>query len=186
VIDGEARLKLHEDMVVNSEIVDRLFEEDFSTAEDKDIVEDLEKKLEALGLDTRLATTIVQKSRDSSSVRNTVEAAPPFSVIPAKQWREAKTRLNEEAKRTAKLLLNRTSLKPEGVELPYKLKPGIGAKNNFIAAFQMVNENLTKRMGTDKKRQEWSTEDFTKAMALLTDLLDSLVREVKKLQAARK
>lgn len=42
VLDGQARMKLREFMVVNSEIVDRVFEEEFTTAEDADIVADLE------------------------------------------------------------------------------------------------------------------------------------------------
>ena len=37
VLEGGARMKLHEDMVVQSEFVEQLFEEDFSTAEDADI-----------------------------------------------------------------------------------------------------------------------------------------------------
>lgn len=185
VTDGGARMKLHEDMVVNSEIVDRVFEEDFSTAEDKDILEDLEKKLEALGLDPTLAPKFLAAGRSGAGGSRTTPAAQPFSVIPAKQWEEAKKRLNEEAKRTAKLLLNRTELKPEGLELPFKLKPGIGGKNNFIAAFQMVNGDISKRVAPGKKRQEWTSEEFANAMALLPDVLNALVREVKKLQSVR-
>lgn len=186
VTDGGARMKLHEDMVVNSEIVDRVFEEDFSTAEDKDILEDLEKKLEALGLDPTLAPKFLAAGRSGAGGSRTTQAAQPFSVIPAKQWEEAKKRLNEEAKRTAKLLLNRTELKPEGLDLPFKLKPGIGGKNNFIAAFQMVNEAISKRVAPGKKRrQEWTSEEFANAMDLLPDVLNALVREVKKLQSVR-
>jgi excisionase family DNA binding protein len=184
IVEGEARMKLREDMVVQSEIVDRVFEEDFSTAEDTDIQQDLEKKLDALGLDSTLARQIVEKSREGKRTLNSVAAAEPFSVIPAKQWEEAKRRLNEEAKRTAKLVLNRTELRPEGVELPYKLKPGIGARNNFIAAFQMVNEALAKKVGGGKKRAEWSAEEFATAMQLLPDVLNGLVREVKRAQNA--
>jgi len=186
VLAGDKRMKLHEDMVVQSEIVDRLFEEDFSTAEDLDIIQDLEKKLESLGLDSTLASQILERSRTQPAGPRTTAAAAPFSVIPQKHWKEARTRLNEEAQRTAKLLLNRTDLKPEGVELPYKLKPALGAKNNFIAAFQMVNEGISKRLANGKKRQEWTTEEFTAAMALLPEVLDGLVREVKKLQDAKR
>jgi len=75
-----------------------------------------------------------------------------------------------------------TGLKPEGVELPYKLKPGIGAKNNFIAAFQMVNEGIAKRVGAGRKRAEWSTEEYTAAIQLLPEVLNGLVREVKKVK----
>jgi hypothetical protein len=45
-----------------------------------------------------------------------------------KGWEEAKTHLNEEAKRTAKLLLNCTDFRPEGREIPFTLKPGVGAQ----------------------------------------------------------
>ena len=79
-----------------------------------------------------------------------------------------------------------TDLKPEGVELPYKLKPALGAKNNFIAAFQMVNEGISKRVANGRKRQEWTTEEFAMAMTLLPEVLDGLVREVRKLQDAKR
>lgn len=184
VAEGKARMKLHENMVVQSEIVDRLFEEDFSTAEDTDIQQDLEKKLEALGLDSRLAGQIMKQSRQQSPGPVVGPAAASFSVVPAKQWQEAKKRLNEEAQRTAKLVLNRTGLNREGVELPRKLKPGIGAKNNFIAALQMVNEGIAKRVGEGRKRPEWSSEEFATAMKLLPEILNGLVREIKKVQNA--
>lgn len=185
VIKGDARMKLHEDMVVKSEIVDSLFEEDFSSAEDADIVRDLEKKLESLGLDPALAAQMLKQSRASSGPRTTA-AAQPFSVLPAKRWQEAKRRLNEDAKHTAKLLLNRTDLNPAGVELPYKLKPSISATNNFIAAFQMVNEGIATRVANGKKkRQEWTIEEFEGAMKLLPEVLNALVREIKSLQHAK-
>jgi hypothetical protein len=185
VVNGDARMKLDEDMVVNSEIVDSLFEEDFSSAEDADIVRDLEKKLESLGLDPALAAQMLKQSRAPSRPRTTA-AAQPFSVLPAKRWQEAKRLLNEEAKRTAKLLLNRTDLKPAGAELPYRLKPSIGATSNFVAAFQMVNEGLAKRMANGKKkRQDWTTDEFESAMTLMPEVLNALVREIKRLQHAQ-
>lgn len=185
VVEGEARMKLHEDMVVNREIVDTLFEEEFSTAEDADIVRELEKKLESLGLDPTLARQMVEQSRKSPAGPTVTAAAQPFSVIPAKRWQEARKRLDEEAKRTAKLLLNRTDLKPEGAELPFKLKPAIGARTNFVAAFQMVNEGVVKKMANGKKRAEWTIEEFENAMSVLPEILNGLVREIKRLQHAQ-
>jgi len=185
VISSEARMKLHEDMVVHNEIVEHMFEEDFSTAEDIDIIQDLERKLESLGLDPALARQMMERNNAQTKGPRLTDAAQPFSVLPQKQWQEAKARLNEEAKRTAKLLLNRTGLKPEGVELPFKLKPGIGAKSNFVAAFQMVNESIAKQVGKGKKRTEWTIEELAGAMAALPQVLNSLVREVKGLQNAQ-
>lgn len=92
VADGEARMKLHEDIVVNKEIVDHLFEEEFTTAEDADVERDLAKKLEALGLDPALARQTIQQSRKRGPTLT--PAAQPFSVLPAKQWEEARKRLS--------------------------------------------------------------------------------------------
>ena len=182
VLDGSARMKLNEDMVVQQEIVDQLFEEDFATAEDADIQQDLEKKLEALGLDSRLAQQVVQKSRSDVLGPAMAPAASPFSKIPAKQWKEARRRLNEEARRTAKVLLNRVGLDPAGVEIPRKLKPEIGARNNSIAAIMMVNTAIATKFGDGRARHEWSFEEFEAAIGGLTDVLNDLVRQLKRAQ----
>ena len=164
------------------EIVDRLFEEDFSTAEDIDIQQDLERKLEALGLDARLAREIIAQSHTESRGPAVAPAAEPFSVIPQRQWEEARRRLYEEVQRTANLLLNRTSLTREGRELPFKLKPEIGATSNYTSALTMVNQSVAKMVGEGRKRHEWSIEEFTEALDQLPNILDRLVREIKKLQ----
>lgn len=183
VRDGDARMKLREDMVVRHEIVEQLFEEDFSTAEDSDLLTEIEQKLEALGLDPRAAKEVLEKGKSGMARPAVAPAAAPYSPIPALQWKEARTRLHEESKRTAKVLLNRTGLKMEGVEIPRKLKPGVGAKDNFIAAFQMVNEAIGKRIGDGRKRQEWTFEEFVAANETLPNVLDGLVRQIKKAQA---
>ena len=182
VVEGRARMKLHEDMVVNSEIVDRIFEEEFTTAEDADIVADLARKLESLGLDPALAKEVVTKSAAARPGRIETPAAGQLAVLPIKQCQEAKKRLNEEAKRTATLLLNRCDLSHAGVDIPRKLKPGIGAQSNFVAALQMVNEELDKRIGKGRKRSEWTIEEFRDGIEILIEILDDLTRQIKKLQ----
>lgn len=184
VVDGSARMKLHEDMVVRNEIVEQLFEEDFLTAEDNEILEDLEKKLEALGLDPRLAEQVVQKSRSTPMGPSMTPAAQPFSKIPARQWEEARKRLDEEARRTSKILLNRAGLRPEGVEIPRKLRPEIGAINNSIAGLIMVNTAIASTIDDERKRPEWSFEEFVEATEALPGILDSLVRQLKAAQDA--
>ena len=186
VLSGQARMKLREDMVVNSEIVDRVFEEEFTTAEDADIVADLERKFESLGLDPALAKEVVKKSASAKPQLSQADAAQPFAVLPLKQWQEGKKRLNEEAKRTANLLLNRCGLTPAGVEIPRKLKPNIGAQNNFVAALQMVNEQVDQRFGAGRKRAEWTTDEFGVAVMGLAEILNALTREIKKLQNVKK
>ncbi len=182
VLAGNTRLKLHEDMVVQDEIVGYLFEEDFVTAEDSDIRLDLENKLEALGLDPRLARQVVEESRSNERGSVMAPAAQPFSRIPARQWEEAKKRLAEEAKRTAKVLLNRVGLTHGGVNIPRILFPEIGARNNFIAALMMVNREIGKMFGNGRKRHDWTAEEFSGAQEALPDILNNLVRQIKKAQ----
>jgi DNA repair protein RadD len=182
VMEGKARMKLLESMVVNSEIVERIFEEEFTTVEDADIVADLARKLESLGLDPALARGVVKQSAAATPERQTSRAAGGLAVQPIKQWQEAKKRLNEEAKRAANLLLNRCGLSHGGVDIPRKLKPGIGAQSNFVAALQMVNEELDKRIGKGRKRAEWATEEFQSGIQDLSSILDGLTRQMKKLQ----
>ena len=185
VINGQTRMKLRENMVVNSEIVDRVFEEEFTTAEDADIVADLEQKFASLGLDPALAKEVVKKSASEKPQMTQAGAAQPFAVLPLKQWQEGKKRLNEEAKRTANLLLNRCGFTQGGVEISRKLKPSLGAKNNFVAALQMVNEQIDKRFGKGRKRGEWAVDEFAAAIQGLSGILDALTREIKKLQNVR-
>lgn len=185
VINGQTRMKLRENMVVNSEIVDRVFEEEFTTAEDADIVADLEQKFASLGLDPALAKEVVKKSASEKPQMTQAGAAQPFAVLPLKQWQEGKKRLNEEAKRTANLLLNRCGFTQGGVEISRKLKPNLGAKNNFVAALQMVNEQIDKRFGKGRKRGEWAVDEFAAAIQGLSGILDALTREIKKLQNVR-
>lgn len=182
VLNGKTRMRLHEHMVVNREIVDRVFEEEFTTAEDADIVADLESKFASLGLDPSLAKDVVKKSKSSAPELSEMSAAEPFAVLPMKQWQEGKKRLNEESKRTATLLLNRCGLDHGGMELPRKLKPSLGAKSNFIGALQMVNEQIDRRFGNGRKRSEWRVEEFGVATLGLSEILNDLTREIKKLQ----
>jgi len=184
VLEGNTRMKLHEDMVVKSEIVEQLIEEDFMTSEDADIQLDLEKKLESLGLDPRLARPVIQKSRSDALGPSMVRAAQPFAKIPERQWKEAKRRLDEEVRRTAKILLNRVGLEPGGVELPRKLMPEIGGHNNSISAIIMVNQAVARRVGSGRKRHKWSLEEFMAAMEELPDILNKHVRQIKKVQNA--
>ena len=182
VLAGRTRMKLHEDMVVQDEIVENLFEEDFVTPEDSDIRLDLENKLEALGLDPRLAGPLVEKSRSSRRGPAIAPAAQPFSKIPARQWKEARKRLDEEVGRTARILLNRVGLKSGGVEIPRKLMPAIGARNNSVAALIMVNTAIAKEIGDGRKRHEWSLEEFLAAINAIPDILNNLDRQIRKVQ----
>lgn len=182
VTAGNARLTVAERMVVSNEIVDSLFEEDFTSLEDQDIIREMQQKLASLGLDPSEAEAIVQRHRAKESGQIQTAAAHPYQVLPQRQWSEAKKRLNEDVKRTAKVLLNNCELEMQGREIPYKLKVGSTAINNYVAALELVNNRVNKQI--DKpSREQWTLEDLQAAKDSLPDVLNKLVRLLKKAQS---
>lgn len=181
VREGTTRLTVGESgVMVSGEIVDSLWEEDFTTAEDKHIVEDLRDKLKALGLDPSQAEEIVKTSRSTGITRRS--PSEPFPIQPQREWNEAKKRLDEQVKRTANILLNNTNLQIVGTEIPYKYSAlNARAKNNYVAALMMVNNEVNKQLGKDRK--DCSTQEFKTAIDSLEKILQLLVRRVKKAQS---
>jgi hypothetical protein len=106
----------------------------------------------------------------------------PFAVQPQRQWEEAKKRLNEQAKRLANILLNHVGLAMAGTELTYKYKSlKLTGRNNYVSALMMVNAEMQRRLGKD--RAQASIEDFCSILDDLENLLQPLVRRVKKAKA---
>lgn len=180
VKEGTTRLRVNEsNVVVNGEIVESLWEEDFITVEEQHIIEDLQEKLKSLGLDPSQAEEIVKKSKKEEIVIRTASEA--FPVQPQRELKEARKRLNEQVERTAKILLNNTGLEIIGTEIPYKYSSlNIRAKNNFVAALMMINSEVNQRLG--KNREECSAEEFQLVIEVMDDILQSQVRKLMKVK----
>jgi hypothetical protein len=180
VRDGSARLTAEERVVVHGEIVESLWEEDFATVENQQIVEDLRERLKLYGLDPNQAEEMVKRAQ-APSLRKRAPSEP-FLVQPQREWEEAKKRLYEQAQRLAKVLLNHVELSMTGTELTYKYKSlKITGKNNYVSALMMVNAEINKRLG--KERPQASTAEFKQILDNLEDLLETLVRRVRKAKA---
>jgi superfamily II DNA/RNA helicase len=181
VRDGSTRKKLGEsDVVVDSEIVDSIWEEDFTTVEERHVIEDLQAKLKSLGLDPALAAQMVKDSQKSGMSQST--PAQPFTKQPLLEWEEAKKRLNDQVKRTANVLLNNVGLKQEGREMSFKYKKlGVSGANNYIVALTLVNHEVSKALG--KERQQCSSEEFKAVIGQLEVILQKLVKQIKKIQS---
>ena len=180
VRDGSSRLAAEERIVVHGEIVESLWEEDFTTVEDQQIVEDLRERLKLFGLDPDQAEEMVRKAH-VAAVRKRAPSEP-FLVQPQREWEEAKKRLYEQARRLAKILLNHVGLSMTGTELTYKYRSlNITGKSNYVSALMMVNHEINKRVG--KERSKASTDEFRQVLDNLDDLLQTLVRRVHKAKA---
>jgi excisionase family DNA binding protein len=184
VMSGDARLSASESsVVVSGEIVDSLFEEDFTSLDNQHIIADLKERLALLGLDPSQAEEIVRKSKTEGFAKK--PAAEHFPIQPQRQLAEARKRVNEQGPRLAKLLLNHVKLDIEGREIPYKYTTlGITGRNNLIAAIMMVNNEINKRLGKD--RDQCSTEDFKSVLDSLDDILNVLARRVRKAESEYK
>jgi len=171
VMSGQARMKLSESAIVNYEIVESLIEEQFTSAEQEDIIKELQEKLELLGLDPEKAEELVIARGDG---RKTSGAAQPYQVLPQREWEMRKKGLNEQVNRAANLLINRLEISRGGREI---VNTGVAATNNFVACVTLINKEI-KRLNS-KPRKDWSTEEFEQAFGGLEDVLNTLTRRYK-------
>ena len=171
-LSGETRMRVSEPALANHEIVESLIGEDFTTADDEDLIKDLEKKLEMLGLDPSDAKDLVLKQKRDLQV---TKAAEPFKVLPQKEWQENKRRLVEKVNSTANMLLNRLELKRTGREI---VSTGVHATNNYTAAVVLINQELKKKY--PKPRNEWTNDEFLAANAAIDEIINKLTRTYKK------
>lgn len=177
VRNGKSRMKLSEPAVVNYEIVDSLIEEQFTSAEQEDIIRELREKLELLGLDPEQAEAIVLAK---STGRTMSKAAQPFQVLPQREWEAKRKGLNEQVNRAANLLMNRLGINRGGRDL---IALGVAATNNFVAGVTLINKELKQK--NPRPRKEWSVEEFAAAEAGLEDILNALTRRYKGLLSVK-
>lgn len=176
VLEGSARQKVREDMVVNEEIVSEFFEEEFVESDDAALIAELKAQAEALGFEAEAVDALVSRAKAG---KRRVDAAAPFPALPQRQRQEARKRLNEEVNRAAKLLLNRLGLGFGGSDLTFKFGLGVSG-GNFAAAVQLVNRELDRSCGIKPgTRSSLRTEQFVAATASLDKVLDILTRRLK-------
>lgn len=179
VRDGATRLRAGDQVIVHGEIVDSLWEEDFTSVEDAQIIADLRDRMKLLGLDDSKVEEIVRSTQKSPLRKGA--ATEPFAIQPQREWEEARKRLQEQAKRLASILLNHVELTQAGTEMVYKYQMGLTGKNNYVCALMMVNKEIEKRLG--KERAAATTEEFRSVLDNLEELLQVLVRRVRKAKA---
>jgi DNA repair protein RadD len=180
VREGSTRLTSSEsNVVVNNEILDSLWEEDFADMDEKHIIDDLKDRLKLYGIDTNTAEEFIKSAKRGGMTRHAPTEA--FPIQPQKEWEELKKRINEQGSRLAKILLNNVKLEITGTELAYKYTSlKARAKNNLVSAIMLVNHEINTRLG--KERSECSSEEFKVILdsKSLDDILQTLVRRIHK------
>ncbi len=180
VLEGRARQRLREPMVVNNEIVNDFLEEHFIDPDDETLMEEMKGIAESLGFDAQdMMETLKKKQAEKMKA---VQAPEKFPVIPQRERIEARRRLQEQVKRTAKILLNRLNLSIPGRELAFQYATGKGITgNNFAAAVQLVNHEVNHLLGIETgERNKLKTADYQRANESLEDILNTLTRRITK------
>jgi hypothetical protein len=152
------------------------FEEEFIKTDDAELLNELKEHAEALGFDSdKIAEALITNNSEKSQ---RVRASIPFIIQPQKQRREARKRLNEEAKRTANVLLNRLELTHGGRELAYKYVPGLTG-TNYVAAVQLVNREVSKILGIKSgELGRLKSEDYKRGIDSMEEVLNTLYKRV--------
>jgi len=179
VLNGSTRMKIKRLMVVNNEIVDKFLQEDFIDPDDVVLQEELKSFAESLGFD---AEGVVEYLKHKKTERfKQVSASMEYPVIPQLQRQEARKRLFEFTKSSAKILLNRLNISIDGRDLQFKIAPGKVTGNNFAATVQLINHEVNKRLGiTAGQRSKLRVQDYKKAIDEMDDIVNVLTRRLKK------
>ncbi len=178
VRSGNTRLTGSESMVVvRNEVVDSLWEEDFTSVEDQQIIDDLRDRMKLLGLDPSQVEEFVKNAKPGAIRKG--PAAESFSIQPQRALAESRKRVHEQSNRVAKIILNHVSLEMTGREIPFKYTSlGVTGRSNFVAAVTMVNKEISKRLGKD--REQCSVEEFKQILESIDDIIQVLQKRLRK------
>lgn len=179
VLDGSARKRIKRHMVVHDEIVDHFLQEDFIDPDDAVLQDELKSFAESLGFDAEGVVEFL-KQKKQERVKQ-VSASMEYPVIPQLQRQEARKRLSEFTKSSAKILLNRLDLSMDSRDIQFKLVPGQVTGNNFAAAVQLISHEINKLLGVGAgERGKLRVQDYKKAMDEMDDVVNTLTRRLKK------
>ncbi|PIR20594.1 MAG: helicase [Deltaproteobacteria bacterium CG11_big_fil_rev_8_21_14_0_20_47_16] len=177
VKEGSARKRAHDDIRIEEEIVEHLYEEDVIDSDDEVMLNAIREQLASLGLDPSAAQEMFEKAKRGTGGVRKIDAAAPFTVHPQRDYQEARKRLFDDTKHYAKILLNRCGLFPNGIEL--QTKTAMRGQNLVIATI-ILTQALAKKMPNKGPREQWPIENFKTAMGHLPSLLDVATRQLKK------
>ncbi|MCK9615767.1 MAG: DEAD/DEAH box helicase family protein [Candidatus Omnitrophica bacterium] len=179
VLDGSARKRIKRHMVVNDEIVDSFLQEDFIDPDDEVLQAELKSFAESLGFDADGVMEFLKNKKTERTKQ--VLASLEYPIIPQLQRQEARKRLAEIIKSSAKILLNRLGFSMAGSELQFSVFPGNVSGNNFAAAVQLINHEVNRRLNiVAGERGKLRVEDYKKAMEEMDDIVNVLTRRAKK------
>lgn len=182
-VGGGRPRRLKPDLTVHGELVDELYEEEFVEEDEQSRLNELKAMLEASGFDSSNAETIL-KQQLASKQKTTVVAAAPIAVQPQKELERLRKQLPIEIRGKAKAVLANSRMSIVGREIPMKIWTDINAINNLVAVIIILNRDVRKKVN-DVEREDWTRDDYRKALEVLPAVASDLVRRLIKAKEAK-
>lgn len=179
---GNGRVRLKPTLTVHGEIVEELFEESFIDDDEQTRLKELRAMLEAAGFDASKAEAVLKGQPATQKI--TVTTANTIPVQPQKELERLRKQLQIEIRSKAKAVLGNARLSIIGREIPLKLFSDINAINNLVAIIIILNRNLSREFN-NIERDDWSREDYRRALELLPNIASDLVRKLIKAKEAK-
>lgn len=167
-------------MFVDDEIIGEFISKSFLDPEDDRVLDEFLNR--EIGGGIRLADLM---SRDElrDRLRERQKAEPEqFVAVPVQPQRrrvQARKRLNERARSVAARVLQNMGLSPMGREVGRAIKT-VRGRDNRSATIEFINRRVNEHLGIDRaQRRKISAEQAEDALAVLDNLGDEMVREVR-------
>ncbi|MFZ5424910.1 MAG: DEAD/DEAH box helicase family protein [Patescibacteria group bacterium] len=174
--EGRTIQRMEERVVVNKEIVDQLFTEDFLDDEEL-LKKEIRSFYANLGVD--ITEELIEKTLESRHKgMDTVRAMPKIVVQPQKEWQGLRARLDADVSRNVKAILNICKLEVTGIEIPFKYGYQLpNASNNLVALKILLNQKIKYSLG-NKERNQWSITEFKEIIRSLPEISRKLRDEI--------
>ncbi len=178
--EGDARRRLHPDMVVTEEFIDRFLADSFLDPSDDALIDNAMTVLREQGLDLEaLGLTREDLQRRFAAARERQSPEPERLIVQPQEHRKAlRQRLREQTQSAANRIIEALGERPAGRRIA--LLGGTGAANNLGAVIALMHRAVNEHLGIEsQERLNQSTEALERGIADLDAVADSVEADLR-------
>lgn len=172
------RPRLTPDMVVLNEIVDRFATSEFIDSTDEAVIDQLIAtiyKTTGLNPETLGLTRDDLKERLATAKKKSSIVPEKLAVTPQRERQQARKRLDEKNRSLANKILVALGFAVNTPQL-VKIFPNLGATNNFSVAIQLINQNISKRLGSREDSSLDQIKSIDEQLDVIGDEVQALIK----------
>jgi DNA repair protein RadD len=178
--EGGGRRRLHPDMVVTEEFIDRFLSDSFLDASDDALIDNAVTVLRDQGLDLEaLGLTREDLQRRFAAARERLSPEPERLIVQPQEHRKAlRQRLREQTQSAANRIIEALGERPAGRRIA--LLGGTGAANNLGAVIALMHHAVNEHLGIESEdRLNQSTEALERGIADLDAVADRVEADLR-------